>query len=140
MTWLFLFVSLLAPCAQAEPELRFSYVPNEGAAAAQCTHERIRDLPDWQVTCPFFGEKKIFTAHVIVRERPRPDQNFLEILYWVSAPGRSTRFHSTSALLKINGPGRLDSLSLAQGVENDYASLVLEARGPVAAGKIALGR
>lgn len=131
-TLLYLFV-FLAGIARAEPEpnFHFSYVPNEGAEGVACTHERIRDLPDWRVACPFFGEEKRFTAHVLLRNFPSQKKSAVELLYWVTeaadAPGSSPKFHATSALLKLKGETALDSLSLAQGVENDYASLVLDA-------------
>lgn len=126
-----LFFALLSSTAFAlpEPDFRFSYEPNEGAEGVNCTHERIRDLPDWKIRCPFFGETKEFTAHVVLREMPRKEGTLLEILYWVTAPGeapgKAPKFHSTSALIRLKGESSLSGLSLAQGVENDYASLVL---------------
>jgi hypothetical protein len=117
--------------AEAEPKHHFSYVPNEGADAVNCTHERIRDLPDWKVRCTFFGEVKEFSAHVILRQIPSQNGSLFELLYWVTAAGDTLsgppKFHSTSALLKMKGETAITSLSLAQGVENDYASLVLDA-------------
>ncbi|MGZ3713425.1 MAG: hypothetical protein ACXVBE_16795 [Bdellovibrionota bacterium] len=129
---LFLVVSASTSAfAEPEPNFHFSYQPNEGADSVSCTHERIRNLPDWKVLCTFFGEQKEFTAHVILRQLPAQTGSTFELLYWVTAagdaPGGAPKFHSTSAILKMKGETAIASLSLAQGVENDYASLVLDA-------------
>ena len=118
--------------APEQNQIRFRYVPSEGVASVACTHERIRDLPDWRVTCPFFGQEKEFTAHVVLRAiSKRESRNAYELLYWVTEPGENPRgskkFHSTSALLGFKGKAHLADLSIGQGVENDYASLQLEA-------------
>lgn len=133
MRHFFLFALLCSAPAWAlpEPNFAFSYQPNEGADGVHCTHERIRDLPDWKVVCEFFGEKKEFSAHVIFREIPGSKGASMELLYWVTAAGDRPEgpknFHSTSALFKFDQPTKMSSMSLAQGVENDYASLVLDA-------------
>lgn len=123
-----------APSAFAlpEPNMHFSYQPNEGFAAVNCRHERIRDLPDWRVKCNFLGTEKEFTAHVILREYAKADGNSgVELLYWVTEPGKHpnspVNFHTTSAFLGFKGNSKLADLSIGQGVENDYASLVLDA-------------
>ncbi len=108
----------------ADDNMRFRYQPTE-LAATHCTHKRIRDLPDWQVRC---GEKE-FVAHVIIREYRREEEPRVsyEILYWVTdRNGPTTRFHSGTSWIRLKKPTSLDSLTLSQGVENDYASLELD--------------
>jgi hypothetical protein len=126
--WLLLFAWHAE--AKGEDLLRFRYVPNEGLALT-CSHERIRDLPDWRVSC---GGEKSFTAHVIVRESEGEAGARLEIHYWVTAPGENERaprkFHSTTALLHLNKGAETRSMILFQGVENDQASLVLDWSAP----------
>jgi hypothetical protein len=131
---LFFLLALLcsAPAyALPEPGFAFSYVPNEGADGVSCVHERIRDLPDWKVVCVVAGDKKEFTAHVIFREIPGSKSSALELLYWVTAAGARPEgpkdYHSTSAIFHFDRPTRVNTFSLGQGVENDYASLVLDA-------------
>jgi hypothetical protein len=118
----------LTAFAQPEPNLRFQYVPNEGGEILQCTHKRIRDLPDWEVNC---GSKQ-FVAHVILRHYHRKDHSSMELLYWVTARSEDKRkpplFHSTTAWIHLKERGEAARISLSQGVENDYASLVMEWR------------
>ena len=117
-----------------EPKMEFAYEPVEGEEPSSCVHERIRDLPDWDVVCETPYGKKTYSAHVIVREYPRQGATGLEILYWVSEPGDTPtsphKFHSTSALVHLRGSTSLDSFSLSQGVENDMALLTLRLRMP----------
>ena len=107
--------------------VKFRYVPAE-MPATECTHKRIRDLPDWTVRC---GEKT-FTAHVIVRihKRDFEPKTALEILYWVTEPsqrrGKPATFHSSSFWIRLKGEASSHSMVLAQGIENDYASLDME--------------
>lgn len=113
--------------ASAAPLLKFTYVPNEGAEMRNCTHKPIRDLPDYEVFC---GDKS-FTAHVIVRELNGGPQTKLELLYWVTEPGETDRappkFHGSSVWIRLaDNKSSFASVSLAQAVENDYASLTLD--------------
>ena len=114
-------------------EMKFSYVPNEApelpnGGILECRHARVRDLPDWTVTCGPQGEKT-FSAHVVIRiaKRSQEPGTMLEILYWVTEPGDSPtsvrKYHSTTALLQLKDPTDLMRLVLFQGVENDQASL-----------------
>lgn len=132
---LLLFLSCLPPAssfaAPGEAGMVFSYQPME-SAAWPCEHKRIRDLPDWTVTCESQYGTKTFTAHVIVRESKRPVNTGLEILYWVTAPGDTEtsprKYDSTSALINLSGQTKLEDFSFSQGVENDAASLTLRWR------------
>jgi hypothetical protein len=121
------FLLLTAASARAEPLLKFQYVPNEGTDIRDCEHKQIRDLPDYDVQC---GTDKRFTAHVVVRELQGGPQTKFEILYWVTAPGDTERaprkFHGTSAWIRLKDKSGLASFSLAQAIENDYASLTLD--------------
>lgn len=135
-----LFACLATPIALADGEaFQFSYVPNEGMAASKCRHAQIEELPDYRVKCTTeFGQDKVFTAHVVLREykRAAPLGTGLEILYWVTEPGtrpgQGPQFHATTALLNFRGESSLADLYLAQAVENDYASLVLEVNAELA--------
>lgn len=115
-------------CASASAAMHFRYEPNEGAEAIECTHKQIKDLPDWDIEC---GEKK-FSAHVIVRPyfHERAPKTKIEILYWVVEPGKKPRdtniFHSSSFMVRLKEKTDLYSVSLSQGVENDFAGLTLE--------------
>jgi hypothetical protein len=128
----FLFSLWFSPAALTaalpEPKFRFQYVPNEGAGIHRCTHERIRDLPDWEITCE--GLKKKFVAHVIIRHHHKDSRSSIEILYWVTDRGDTNttppKFHSTTAWIHLTKPGEAGRISLSQGIENDYASLALE--------------
>lgn len=117
----------LAAHANTDGELRFQYVPNEGEAPTACTHKRIRDLPDWAVRCETPYGTKVFTAHVVIRQ---PNPLAIEILYWVTdpaaAPGGGPAFHSTTTYLRWKDKNAPVAASLAQGIENDYASLTLD--------------
>ena len=131
--FLHLFLPMLS-LAAPEPKLEFSYEPVEGEAPSVCSHERIRDLPDWDVSCNTpYGAKK-FSAHVIVREYPRNNSTGIEILYWVTEPGDAPnavrKFHSTSGFFHLKGATELEGFSLSQGVENDFAQLTLRFRKP----------
>lgn len=119
------FLFSLPALAQPDSHMRFRYVPNEGMPSVECTHKRIRDLPDWDVRC---GEKK-FAAHVIIREFQTTEEprTSLELLYWVTernAP--SPIFSSHTSWIRLKKGTNIDSLVLSQSVENDYASLTLE--------------
>lgn len=115
--------------ALPDPELKFQYVPNEGGEVLNCTHKRIRDLPDWEVNC---GPKR-FAAHVIIRSVQRNQSSSWEILYWVTARNeKKPLFHSTTARVHFAHPTKAMAFSLSQGVENDYASLVMELKGDYA--------
>jgi len=110
-------------------QMHFKYQPVEHTDWP-CTHKQIRDLPDWKVECESIYGKKVFTAHVIVREHPRSGGDTgLEILYWVTAPGDTPtsprKYASTTALLTLSGNTSLENFSFSQGVENDAAYLVL---------------
>lgn len=125
---LFSVLSFASPQKMPEPNFRFHYAPNESGEIHNCTHKRIRDLPDWEVICE--GIKTKFAAHVIIRHYHRKDRSSIEILYWVTDRGENSstapKFHSTSAWVHLSKPGEAARLSLSQGVENDYASLVLD--------------
>lgn len=116
--------------AEAAQKMQFTYEVVEGAEPSKCKHEQIQDLPDWRVYCDTPYGKKVFTAHVIVREVPRKESTSLEMLYWVTEPGvsekASSQFHSTTALIRLKGSTSLTSFSVSQGVENDFASLLLD--------------
>lgn len=124
---------LLSLAAQADPLMHFSYEPAEDASTS-CTHQQIRDLPDYAVTCATPYGTKTFTAHVIVRQAPRGNDTGAELLYWVTEPGDTEtsprKYHSTTALFHLKGSTSLTDFSLSQGVENDQASLVLGWRNP----------
>lgn len=125
----FLFLSSVA-----HAKMEFRYEPNEGGDFLECTHKKIRDLPDWDIVCGPKGEKK-FSAHVIVRPffRESAPQTTVEILYWVIEPGKTPTsvhtFHSSTFMVRLKEKTDLYSVSLSQGVENDYASLVLHLEG-----------
>lgn len=126
-----LFLLLWSSLSFALPggeNMRFTYQPMEDAAWP-CTHKRIRDLPDWEVTCESVYGRKIFSAHVVVRENPRKVNTGIEILYWVTAPGDTEtsprKYSSTSALLNLTGTTKIQDFSFSQGVENDAAYLTL---------------
>lgn len=119
---------------QGTVSMKFAYVPHEAsdlpnAGVLECTHERIRDLPDWKVVCG--GGEKVFTAHVVLRIGKREDapKTVIEILYWVTAPGETPtsvrKYHSTSALVYLNEPTDMAKLNISQGVENDMATLTM---------------
>lgn len=117
---------LLALTGYSDPDsnMRFRYQPVE-MAATECTHKRIRDLPDWRVLC---GEKE-FVAHVVIHEYQRETEprTTYEILYWVTDRNHpEPRFHSGTNRIRLKKATSLDSLVLSQGVENDYASLELD--------------
>ncbi len=144
MQTLFLLLASLFSRAEITPSLdlnetmQFQYEPAEGEVATDCVHERIRDLPDdWTVTCKTPFARKNFAAHVIVREIPRGGVMGYEILYWITERGATPdippKFHSTTAFLHIKDASALLNFSLSQGVENDYANLVLRWRKPLAA-------
>ncbi len=126
-----MFLLFFAVQALASDHFSFRYQPAEGAPELACRHEQIRDLPDWRVACGEDGQKK-FTVHLVVREIPRDSGRALEILYWVTEPGPTDRsppiFHSSTFWLRLKGEP--ESFVLSQGVENDYASLVLDWRPP----------
>lgn len=137
MRSLFLCFILWTVTAQAAvPEMNFTYVPNEAgdlpdAGNLKCEFQRIRDLPDWKVSC---GAEKTFTAHVVIRsmQRDSAPQTAFEILFWVTEPGESPnsshKFHSTTAILELEKATSFSRLVIYQGVENDQASLKLEVR------------
>ena len=54
----------------------------------------------------------------------------LEILYWVTQrqDKNPPKFHSTTAKIYLRDEASTRALMLAQGVENDYATLDLEMR------------
>lgn len=128
MSLLSLLFAILSFASVEDANLRFQYVPNEGGEIRNCTHQRIRDLPDWSIRCE--GMKKEFAAHVVIREHQRGASTSFEILYWVTDRGENSTtrpiFHSTTTWVHLKKAGEAASLSLSQGVENDYASLVME--------------
>lgn len=110
--------------ASTDQQMRFRYVPNEGAEAAACTHQRIRDLPDWDVRCQTEGGPRRFTAHVVVEAR---GPTLTEVLYWVTSSEQNRpRFQGTTFLFRTKDKTHATGIVMAQSVENDYASLQLE--------------
>lgn len=109
--------------------MSFSYEPSESEPSS-CTHEQIRDLPDWQVICFTPSGKKEFVAHVVVKESQRDEEpkTTLEILYWVTQRRENTSplFHSGTSMMRLNKSSSIESMRLSQSVENDYASLVMD--------------
>jgi hypothetical protein len=123
---LFTLLCALFAFAAIEPNFHFSYQPNE-APSIPCAMERIRDLPDWLVTCEERGRKKVFVAHVILRETLREQDASLEILFWVTDRNQSTpKFTSGTSLIHLKQRSALALVTLSQGVENDSAQLVLQ--------------
>ncbi len=133
--FMFVVFFLFGASASAEVKMNFTYIPHEGdglpnQGVLSCTHERIRDLPDWKIVCG--KEEKTYTAHVIIRKMDRSfePQTAIEILYWVTEPGDTPtsirKYHSTSATIRLKQQTNVDSITLYQGVENDMASLRLE--------------
>lgn len=126
-------IGLMLLSFTAQAKMEFRYEPNEGEFL-ECSHKKIRDLPDWDIECGKKGEKK-FSAHVIVRPfyREFEPQTTVEILYWVIEPGKTPTsvhtFHSSTFMVRLKEKTDLYSVSLSQGVENDYASLVLNLEG-----------
>jgi hypothetical protein len=118
----------LLPRGNALHSMSFIYQPVEDVSTF-CTHEQIRDLPDWNVSCETPYGKKTFKAHVIIRENPRGHNTGLEILYWVTAPGDKPtspgKYHSTTLLLNLEGDTKMQDFALSQGVENDMAYLMM---------------
>ncbi len=122
-----MFLSLLLSLVSFanEPNFQFSYQPNE-APSIPCAMERIRDLPDWLVTCEDGGRKKTFVAHVILRETLRERDSSLEILFWVTDRNeKAPKFTSGTSLIHLKQRSALAGVVLSQGVENDSAQLVL---------------
>lgn len=126
---IFLLSSIFAFASEAtEPNFLFRYQPNEAPAIA-CKHERIRDLPDWLVTCQDGRETKVFVAHVIIRETLREKDASLEILFWVTDRNeKKPKFTSGTSLIHLKQRSALAGVTLSQGVENDSAQLVLESQ------------
>ena len=137
--YLFLIITTLGPIfslsVQAQYDMKFMYVPHEGSGlpnngVLDCTHERIRDLPDWTVKCG--KNEKTYTAHVIVRQATRDfePQSMIEILYWITEPGETPtsirKYHSNSSSIYLKDKTSVFSMILYQGVENDQSSLRLE--------------
>ncbi len=116
-------------------QLRFHYQSADGEIQLTCAHKRIRDLPDWRVICGS-GTKleKEFAVHLVVLKGKRPLQSeiWYRFLYWVTDRQSDARpvFNSTSLLLNLKEGSKPNSLSLDQGVENDYAQLSLVFRMP----------
>ncbi len=115
----------------------FTYIPHEGdglpnAGVLECTHERIRDLPDWKVVCG--KNEKTYTAHIILRQAQKSSepQTMLEIMYWITEPGDTPtsvrKYHSVSANIYLREKTDLFRMVLYQGVENDQSSLRLEVK------------
>src|SRR5690606_38290572 len=90
---IFAFSTFIPLASEAEEKFRivseqmsFQYMSNDGSVILDCSHARIRDLPDWEVVCgkgtPMVKE---FVAHFIAREMPQgPQRTSFEVLYWVT--------------------------------------------------------
>lgn len=112
--------------------LRFDYISQDGQIHYPCTHKRIRDLPDWEVVCKSTnGIVRTFAAHVVVVRGQRQPQSgpgiWYEILYWVTDRQDKNKpvFHSSSMTFNLTPTSHLQAFRIFQGVENDYAALVL---------------
>ncbi|MCO5142541.1 MAG: hypothetical protein M9962_05570 [Oligoflexia bacterium] len=107
-------------------QLSFRYTPNEGSSSA-CEAKPIRDLPDWEIICDTDYGKKIFAAHIVLREFSSEHRSHLEILYWVTARSEGLnnppKFHSTTSRMTFSNKAKPEEIHLSQGIENDFASL-----------------
>lgn len=141
LKFIFVFIGILVSSsfvAKAQSQvlddsrLRFDFVSHDGQTLIPCRHQRIRDLPDWQVQCKGpNGLTKTYAAHVVLTRGVRPPQLgqgiWYEILYWVTDRKNNQKpvFHSSSMTLNLSPSSQLQSFRIYQGVENDFGSLVL---------------
>ena len=123
------FFSLMASAIDTR-ELSFQFVSNDGTIALNCVHSQIRDLPDWQVVC---GKgtplEKRYTVHFLTNQYFKPTQPvmLLEYLYWVTDWNSVNPIYTaTSFWMKFKEKTNVQSIRLNQGIENDYADLVLD--------------
>lgn len=117
-----------------EGHLKFRYSSQDGEFQLECSHKRIRDLPDWEVICKNeVGIRKVFAAHIVLNKGRRLNNEvkpsrWYELLYWVTdrKAQNAPRFHSSSLILQASDESEINQFQLHQGVENDYASLILD--------------
>ena len=97
--------------------------------AVACKHERIRDLPDWKVTCKDRYFDKEFVAHVVIRRYFRngeTKQTKFEVLYWVTnrrQPKKKNEYTGTTLDFIFDGHVSGQKIRIGQSVDNDYAHL-----------------
>ena len=112
-------------------QLKFQYMSSDGEIQLDCHHSRIRDLPDWEVVCgKGTPTVKKFAVHFVANKGSRLQEPkvWYEFLYWVTDRQQSEKpaFSSTSMTLNLNSGSVPHSLRLYQGIENDYASLIVD--------------
>ena len=138
-SFLSLFLFVITAQAWASPrasELEFKYQDNFAPwEIGKCKHQKVEGpAPDWDVTCDFKGKIKKYTVHLVVNYYPKTNygESAHEILYWVTdRTNKEIRYDSSTIWLHANkSDSRATMIQLAQGVENDMASLRLEIRWP----------
>jgi hypothetical protein len=135
VVFLFAIFSLVDSSAQTpkvnKKNLTFFYTPNE-LPQVLCQHTKKRpNSHTWIVKCPFYKKVKVFSVHLIIREKLRETKptTWYEVLYWVSnrPEDRSvSEFTGTSMNLFFDDYNPvLRKFSLGQMVDNGYADLNL---------------
>ncbi len=132
--WTFALCVILPGIALATPvatkELSFQYVTNDGGISLDCVHSQIRDLPDWEVVCgKGTSLQKKYTVHFVTKQYHKSVQPLttLEYLYWVTEwESAKPVYNSNSFWISLKEKVSLHSIRLYQGIENDYADLVLD--------------
>jgi hypothetical protein len=123
----------VGPLAIRDTDVTFSYISNDGSIQLKCDqYFADTTLNDWDVWCGKGTNMfRQFRVHFLVRQYQSKvgEKSAFEILYWIidrKQPSvTSETFKSNTTWIQFRNLSDLDLFTLSQGVENDYAYLVL---------------
>jgi len=112
-------------------KIEFYYQNSDGTIELECKHWIGNFYSgDFEVACGKGTQLfKQYAAHVVVRSFSRGDQTTFEILYWITdknVKGSVPSFSSHSQLFTVDRGTKIREFQMSQGIENDYAQLVLK--------------
>lgn len=121
-----LFFSQFSQARIQKEQIRFRYAPFE-SKSIECQHERIRDLPDWNVFCKGPHQSLDFKVHLVLRKHPRQAKfTAFELLYWVTRVDRENNknhYSGTSLMLTLDRLANEKEIRIGQAMNNHTAEL-----------------
>jgi hypothetical protein len=118
------------PSSELLDKIEFHYQTTEGDFELECKHW-IGNLSsgDFSIVCGK-GTKQMrrYSAHLVIRTVPKGSVTSFEILYWVTDRNAKTpvpAFSSHSQIFTVDGNSRIRQFQMSQGLENDYAQMIL---------------
>jgi hypothetical protein len=120
------------PSSDILDRIEFRYESNDGSFTLSCKHW-IGNFSggDFSVACgkgQGTGEIKNYSVHLRIRTVPKGTLTIFELMYWITDRNVKTpvpAFASHSQLFTVSKVAEIHELQMSEGVENDYAQLVM---------------